>query len=177
SPTTNYGTSATLQAGGGAGTEVNSYIRFNASGIRGAIQSVKLRVFCTTNGTVNGPAAYLADNNWIESGTGGVTWNTKPALLSGIADNVGAFGTSTWVEYNVTSLVTGNGAYTFALVADSTDGVTFSARKGATPPQLVFNIQIASTGTATLTPTSTAIFTPTPTNTLTSTSTPTNTST
>src|SRR4029078_2687840 len=153
SPTTNYGTSATLQAGGGAGTEVNSYIRFNASGIRGAIQSVKLRVFCTTNGTVNGPAAYLADNNWIESGTGGVTWNTKPALLSGIADNVGAFGTSTWVEYNVTALVTGNGTYTFALVADSTDGAEFSSREGSFPAQLVVTYAVTiSTPTHTPSP-------------------------
>ena len=91
-----------------------------------------------------------------------LTWNTQPALLSGIVDNVGAFGTSTWVEYNVTSQVTGNGTYTFALVADSTDGVTFSSREGTPPPQLVVITQSASTGTATFTPTSTATFTPTP---------------
>ncbi len=66
SPTTNYGTSTTLQADGGAGTSQTSYIRFNTSGINGSIQSAKLRVFCTTNGTANGPAAYLANNNWIE---------------------------------------------------------------------------------------------------------------
>jgi len=175
SPTTNYGTSTTLQADGGAGTQVNSYVRFSASGISGSIQSVKLRVFCTTNGTANGPAVYLADNNWIESGTGGITWNSRPALLSGVADNTGAFGTSTWVEYNVTSLVTGNGTYTFALVADSTDGVTFSSREGTTPPQLVVTTQSIPTGTATFTPTSTVTLTSTPTLTATPTMTLTNT--
>jgi fibronectin type III domain protein/calcineurin-like phosphoesterase family protein len=178
SPTTNYGASTTLQADGGSGASQTSYIRFNASGINGSIQNVKLRVFCTTNGTANGPAVYLADSNWIESGTAGVTWNTQPALLSGAVDNKGAFGTSTWVEYNVTSLVTGNGTYTFALVADSTDGVTFSSREGTPPPQLVVEIQSTLTATITSTPTSTATVTstPTPTNTLTitSTNTPTN---
>ena len=169
-PTTNYGTSTNLQADGDAGVRQASYIRFNASGIIGPIQNVKLRVFCTTNGTTNGPAVYLSDNNWIESGAGGITWNTQPALLGGVVDNVGAFGTSTWVEYNVTSMVTGNGTYTFALVADSTDGVTFSSREGTTPPQLVVTTQSASTGTATFTPTSTATSTRTPT----STNTPTN---
>ena len=162
-PTTNYGTQTNLQADGDAGIQQNSYIRFNASGISGTILSVKLRVFCTTNGTTNGPAAYLADSNWIESGTGGVTWNTRPALLSGVADNAGAFGTNAWVEYNVTSLVNGNGTYTFALVADSTDGVTFSSREGATPPQLVVQTQSGPVGTPTVTqtPTATATFTST----------------
>jgi hypothetical protein len=178
SPTTNYGTSTTLQADGGAGTLQTSYIRFYASGINGSIQNVKLRVFCTTNGTANGPAVYLADSNWIESGTGGVTWNNQPALVSGVADNKGAFGTSTWVEYNVTSLVTVNGTYTFALVADSTDGVTFSSREGTTPPQLVVETQSTLTATITSTPTSTATPTSTPTSTntltITSTNTPTN---
>jgi hypothetical protein len=66
-----------------------------------------------------------------------VTWNTQPALLGSAVDNKGAIATSTWVEYDVTTLVSGNGTYTFALVADGTDGVTFSSREGSTPPQLV----------------------------------------
>jgi hypothetical protein len=180
SPTTNYGTATTLQADGGSGTLQTSYIRFNPSDINGAIQNVKLRVFCTTNGTANGPAVYLADNNWIESGAGGITWNVQPALLSGVVDNKGAIGTSSWVEYNVTSLVTANGTYTFALAADSTDGVTFSSREGTTPPQLVIETQSGLTGTATFTPTATFTSTPTvtptqaPTHTPTATNTPTN---
>ncbi|HEX6034444.1 MAG TPA: metallophosphoesterase, partial [Anaerolineales bacterium] len=106
----------------------------------------------TTNGTTNGPAVYLANNNWVESGTGGVTWNSRPSLISGAADNKGAFGTNSWVEYDVTSLVIANGTYTFALVADSTDGVVFSSRQGASPPQLVVRTE-ASPPTATHTPT------------------------
>ena len=122
SPTTNYGTQTNLQVDGDAGIAQISYIRFTVSGITGPIQSVKLRVFCTTNGTVNGPAAYLAGNNWIESGVGGITWNTQPPILSGALDNKGAIGTNAWVEYDVTALVTGDGTYTFALIADGNDG-------------------------------------------------------
>ena len=137
SPTTNYGTSTTIQSDSGSGSTVTSFIRFTVSGTSGTIQNVKLRVFCTTNGTNNGPAAYLADNNWIESGTGRITWNNRPALLSGAFDNKGAIATGTWVEYDVTDLVTGDGTYTFALVADGTDGVTFSSREGTSDPELV----------------------------------------
>jgi len=167
SPTTNYGTANNLQADGDAGVRQTSYIRFTASGISGPIRQVKLRVFCTTNGTTNGPAAYLANSTWTESGSGGVTWNTQPALLSGVADNQGAFGTNTWVEYDVTSLVSGNGTYTFALVADSNDGVTFSSREGSAPPQLV----VETIGAGTVTPTSTPTSTRTPTGTVTPTAT------
>ncbi|HEX2996667.1 MAG TPA: DNRLRE domain-containing protein, partial [Anaerolineales bacterium] len=140
SPTTNYGTSSTLQADSGSGSALTSFIRFTVTGASGTIQNVKLRVFCTTNGTNNGPAVYLADNNWTESGAGGVNWNNQPALLGGVLDNKGAITTNTWVEYDVTDLLVGNGTYTFALVGDGTDGVTFSSREGSTPPQLVLTL-------------------------------------
>lgn len=151
-PTTNYGTATTLQVDGNSGQTQISYIRFNVSGTTPSmIQNVKLRVFCTTNGTTNGPAVYLANNNWVESGTGGVNWNNRPTLISGASDNKMAFASNAWVEYDVTSLVIGNSTYTFALVADSTDGVVFSSREGANPPQLVVTLQTAPP-TATLSP-------------------------
>ena len=136
-PTTNYGAQTNLQAGAASGSAQNSYLRFTLSGISGPIQSVKLRVYCTTNATNNGPAVYLADNNWIETGTNGITWNTQPALLSGAFDNKGAIALSSWVEYDVTALVAGDGTYTFALVADGSDGVTFASREGTPPPEVV----------------------------------------
>jgi hypothetical protein len=110
------------------------------SDVSGVIQSAKLRVFCTTNGTNNGPIAYMADSNWIESGAGGITWNTQPGLISDALDNKGVIATNNWVEYDVTSLVSGNGTYTFALVADSNDGVTFSSREGTASSQLVLTL-------------------------------------
>jgi len=171
-PTTNYGTATTLQVDGDAGLALRSFIRFTASGISQPVQSAKLRVFCTTNGTANGPAVYLAANNWTESGTGGITWNTQPALLSGVVDNTGAIGTNVWVEYDVTSFVTGNGTYSFALLPDGNDGVTFSSREGGTPPQLFIKTgtgvalatpTLASTPTAVPTGTAAPTVTPTPT--------------
>src|SRR5918993_96835 len=124
-PSTNYGNATTLQADGNSGEMQISYIRFTTSGMSGSIQSAKLRIFCTTNGTANGPAVQLANNNWIESGTGGVTWNNRPAPSGSASDNKTVIGANSWVEYDVTALVTGNGTYTFALVADSLDGVVF----------------------------------------------------
>ena len=158
-PTTNYGNATTLQADGNPGEIQISYIRFTTSGISGPFQTVKLRIFCTTNGTTNGPAVYLANSNWIESGTGGIHWNNRPALTSGAADNTTAFGANSWVEYDVTSLVIGSGTYTLALVADSADGAVFSSREGTTPPQLVVTL---GAGVPTATRTSTPAPNPSP---------------
>ncbi len=161
-PMLNFGASRYLQSDGNTGAVVTTYIRFTVSGISGSSQHVMLRVFCTTNGSTNGPAVYMADNNWIESGIGGITWITQPALLSGAADNKSAVETNSWIEYDVTSLVTGDGTYTFALVADSTDGITVSSREGLTPPQLVVT---PGTDISTATPTPSAspsTFTATP---------------
>jgi hypothetical protein len=165
SPTTNYGPLAYLSVDGAPDPMEESYLRFNVSGVGGAIQSAKLRVYVTANGTVNGPAAQLAGNAWTEST---LTWNTKPALLSGAADNKGALPTNAWVEYDVTSLVNGNGTYTFALIAYSTDGAEFSSREGAFPAHLVVTYAVTIS-----TPTHTPSATATPTNTNTSTPSPT----
>ncbi len=98
--------------------------------------SAKLRLY-TTDSTVNGPAVYGTSSSWIESGTGAITWNTRPARASGVLADLGAVSSSQWVELNVTSLVTGNGTYSFVLATDNTDGLNIASRETGTPPQLV----------------------------------------
>ena len=52
-------------------------------------------------------------------------------------DNKEAIDKNTWAEYDVTSLVTGNGTYSFVLAGDSSNAVSFSSRQGIQPPQLL----------------------------------------
>ena len=181
SPNKNYGTSSYLQVDQASRGSYRSFIRFAVSGVTGPIQSVILRVYCTSDGTVNGPAVYLAGSNWIESGTGGISWNNQPALIGGAIANAATIATSSWVSYDVTSIVTGNGTYTFALLPESTDGARFSSREGSQPPQLVITTSSTSSPTPTSTSASLPTNTPTvqaaPTNTPTSISPPTPTAT
>jgi hypothetical protein len=135
-PTTNYGTSSSLDTDGSSGELVESYLRFTIGSLPGTIQQVKLRLY-TTGSTVNGPALYATSGSWTETG---VTWNTRPTTSGGALDNKGAISTGVWVEYNVTALVTGSGTYNVALVADDGDGITFSSREGSNPPQLVVTL-------------------------------------
>ena len=92
------------------------FLRFTVSGADG-ISKATLRLYAH-NGTNNGPKVYaVADNSWTETG---ITWNTKPAR-GGTPVDTGAIATNTWVEYDVTSLISANGTYTFKLVPDSSD--------------------------------------------------------
>ena len=179
SPNTNAGTSTDLEVINANNRSVESYLRFAVSGVSGTIQTAVLRVYCTTDATKNGPAAYTTGNSWTETG---ITWNNRPARTSGANDNKGAISTSTWVSYTVTPLLTGNGTYSFVLGGDSNDNVVFSSREGSNPPQLVVTFATNTpTATAAASPTRTPTRTPTqssgptPTRTATSAFTPTRT--
>jgi len=169
-PSTNYGNSTYLQVDGAADPEVESFISFTVTGLSGMIQNAKLRVYDSTNASNNGPAVYATDTSWTETA---LTWKSRPARTSGELDNKGSISTNTWVEYDVTSQIKGNGAFSFVLVADSNDAATFSSRQGSQPPQLV----IAVTGGQTLTSTVEAPATVTATEAITETAIPANTQT
>lgn len=114
------------------------YLRFIVSGLTGARQKVILRLY-VTNGTKDGPRLYQAANTtWTESG---LTWDTRPGATGPALGNLVKVNAKTWVEYDVTNVVTGNGTYSFVLVGDSSDGVAFTSREGSNKPQLVVSTQ------------------------------------
>jgi fibronectin type 3 domain-containing protein len=134
-PTTNYAAS-NLRSAGDAGAVVESFLRFTVSGVVGSVRSAKLRLFAY-NGTVDGPAVYTTGNSWNETT---VNWNSRPARTSASTDDKGAIGVNTWVEYDVTSFVNGNGTYSFNVAGPSADGIDFRSREYATDrPQLVID--------------------------------------
>ena len=126
SPSSNYGTSSALRTDGGSDPDVETYLRFTVTGAS-TVASAKLRVYATS-GTIDGPAVYTSTNSWSETG---ITWSNRPArTTTGVADK-GTIGSNTWVEFDVTPLVSGNGTYTFVLAMASTDGVDFYSRQAA----------------------------------------------
>jgi hypothetical protein len=178
-PTSNFGTSTHIDVDGGADPDTNSYLRFTISGVTGSVQRATLRVFVTSSGTtVDGPAVYATSNNWVESGTGGITWTNQPGSTGAATDDKGALAASSWAEFNVTPLVAADGQVSFMLATTSRDGASFFSRENATTrPQLVviFDTTNPPGPTATSIPSSTS--TPTATSIPSSTSTPTATTT
>jgi glucose/arabinose dehydrogenase/chitodextrinase len=125
----NFGTSSKLRATNSS-PRVESYLRFDPAGITGAVQSAKLVIFDSNDASNNGPAVYSAGSSWSESG---ITWSNRPSRTGGPSDNEGAIAQGTWVEYDVTPLVTGDGDVTFVLVGDSTDGANFASKEYSDP--------------------------------------------
>ena len=130
SASTNFGTLTTLRTDSGAGANVETFLRFNVTGVAGQVTSAKLRLFASS-GTVDGPAVFTTGSAWIESGPGGLTWSNRPPRTSAATDDKGSIAGSSFVEFDVKPLVAGDGLHGFTLATTSTDGADFSSREVA----------------------------------------------
>jgi hypothetical protein len=143
SPNTNHGSAAALIAD--TSPRLEAFARFRAQGLAGVVRRATLRLY-VSNASSNGPVAYATSNSWSEST---LNWNNQPAQSGAALANKGALPANTWAEYDVTSLVTGDGVYSFDLVAESSDGVDFVSRESSSPnkPQLIVETEQAGPST------------------------------
>ncbi|HEY0095230.1 MAG TPA: DNRLRE domain-containing protein, partial [Archangium sp.] len=88
------------------------------------VRQAKLRLYAT-DATTDGPVLYRASDAWPVPPDFDIDWNTRPALTGGPVGNLGAITAGTWAEYDVSSLVTSDGIYSFGLLPESADGVNF----------------------------------------------------
>ncbi|MDQ3864667.1 MAG: DNRLRE domain-containing protein, partial [Actinomycetota bacterium] len=133
-PDTNYGAATQLSADGDP-VKI-SYLRFDVSGLPsgGTVTSAKLRLY-VNNETPDGPGVRNINTRWEENT---VTWNTRPSIdETSIVGDLGAITLGSWVEIDVTPMITGNGTFNLALTQPNTDGSGFHSREGANKPQLV----------------------------------------
>jgi hypothetical protein len=106
---------------------MESYLRFRVTGVSGFVQSAKLRLWVSSD-TADGPAIHTTTSSWSETG---ITWSNRPARTSGATDDKGALATGTWVEYDVSSFVGGDGSHDFVLATSSADSVGFISREAS----------------------------------------------
>ena len=130
----NAGSDTTLRVRNGAvdGIEYRTYITFTVSGLAGAPTSARLRLFVTDE-SPDGGSVFTVPATWSEAT---ITWTTAP-LISG--QSVGHLSASTpgvWVEVDLTSTITGNGTYSFALTSASSNSAIYSSREGGNAPTL-----------------------------------------
>ncbi len=151
----------------------NMYLKFAVSGIgTQTIVNAKLRIYCMDSSAFGGAFYRVADTTWSE---GTVNWNTAPLADTNSLATLGAVAAGNWYEVDVSSLVNGDGTYSFKVSSTSADGAYYSTKEGTAgfAPQLIVTTFTAPTPTAT--PTSTLTPTPTTTPSQTPTSTATNT--
>jgi PKD repeat protein len=132
-PSENAGADTTVRVYKSGASDTQSYFKFTVAGVTGTVTSVRLRLWVTDASSVAGSIYSVADIGWSE---GTITWTTRPAPGSLIANGGGA-PLGTWVEYDLTGAVEGNGTYSFVLKDGGTDAARFSSKEGANDPQLV----------------------------------------
>jgi hypothetical protein len=131
-PNTNYGASKMIRFD--ASPVVNGYLTFNVQGLGGSIASAKLRIYANSSSTVGCKVYSVPDVSWVEKS---ITFNNAPALGNQIG-SIGAFKSATWIEVDVTALVTGNGTFSLALTGINGTAVSLASRESGTfVPQLV----------------------------------------
>jgi PKD repeat protein len=121
---TNYGTSNKLRTDGNP--KIESLLRFNVTGIAGTVQSAKLRLTALADGTGDGPALHTAAAGWTETG---VKWSNRPTLGSTVIGDKGAISANSVAEYDVKSLVAGNGEINLGLRQTGSDGLELASRE------------------------------------------------
>lgn len=127
-PNRKVGDDPVLHAKAGAGTRLESYLRFQVSGVSGTVTSAKLKLY---------PVEPKVDATEVTTTTGGATWgegltgwSNRPQPTSGnLGPGVGKVTAGTTVTYDVTSVVRGDGEYNFRLASTSTDRTDFESRE------------------------------------------------
>jgi hypothetical protein len=137
-PTATHGTTTTIRIDGSP--TVNSYIRFNVTGLSGTVTSAILRVYANSSQSTGYDAYSVADNTWSEST---LDWSNAPPFGSKLGSSGNITG-GTWTSVDVTPYITGNGTFSFGLSTTNSTAVSLSSREGANPPQLVITTSTAA---------------------------------
>ena len=141
-PANNYGSLTTLRLrlGNSNNREINTYVQASVSGV-GTVTSATLRLYSSD---VNMGVDVYETSSFNEST---ITWNNAPGSIGGSLDDVNT--TTGWTEFDVTSVVTGDGTYSFVLKGDAdSSSRDFQSREGANAPELVIEHSGAGGGSS-----------------------------
>ncbi len=142
-PTANYGTASQLRADGSPVT--TSYLRFSVSGLGGSVAQATLRVYANSALDTGIAARRVVSNTWSEST---LTYDNAPAPGTLIASS-NVISANTWVTWDVSSYVVGNGTYSFALSSSNLTALSMASREATNKPQLVIAVNASSSPTPT----------------------------
>jgi chitodextrinase len=135
SPTSNYGSATVWRAD--ASPDLHAYLRFTVQGTGGTpIKHAYLHVFANTSSSVGINALTVADNTWGEKT---VTYNTAPPLGI-LLGSSGSYPSGSWVTFDVSSYITGDGTYSFGITTLGSTTLSFASKEsGANVAYLVIS--------------------------------------
>ncbi|NIR49891.1 DNRLRE domain-containing protein, partial [candidate division KSB1 bacterium] len=136
----NYGDDDELRVRESSDTDYNAYVKFNVSGIGGAPNSAVLRLHVIDDGPEGGRLHTVSNNHldssipWTEES---LVWDNAPLLTGSPLVTLGAVGLGEVVEIDITSVITGDGVYSFSFTNDTWDAAKYSSKEGVVAPELV----------------------------------------
>ena len=137
-----YGTANPIRVSRSTTSVMRSLLKFDLTREQPNITSATLRILPSSsaaNTTITVRGVNSTSWNEARNGTGSVTWMTQPSL-GAVGPSVRGFTAGSWVEYDVTSLVTSNTLVSLALVQEiAGTAVAINSREGgaAVAAQLV----------------------------------------
>lgn len=154
-PSKNYGSKSTTKV---EEDKFNTYLKFNVSGLSGAVESarVRLRVSAgTSDGGPDGGSLFLVSNDFLGSSTpwveNSLSAGNAPQISGNSLSSAGAVTPLATVDFDVSAAVSGNGTYSFGLKNGSGNQVKYYTKEGSFAPELI--VQVGSGGGGNTAPT------------------------
>lgn len=131
SPSSAFATNSEIKVVGGTSPKY-AFLRFTVSGLIAGqpITSARLRLFVTNDSTSGGSVRALTNTTWPET----MIWDSQPAIDGPQLAALGAVALNQFVEIDLTSAITGNGDYSFAITlpASNTNTLGYASRENST---------------------------------------------
>ena len=124
SPTTNYGNATVWRLD--ASPDLHAYLKFTVQGLGGVtIQHAYLHVFANSSSSLGINALTVLNNSWGETTT---NYNNAP-VLGALLGASGAYPSGTWITFEVTSYITGEGVYSFGITTPGSTQLSFASKE------------------------------------------------
>lgn len=135
------------------GAPRRGYVRFNVSGVTGSVARAWLSLHTLKSHPTGFEVRGVADNTWQEAT---LTHANAPPSSDSVTALSGPFAANARIMLDVSPLVRGNGAYSFAVSSSSTNYFTLATRERGRrkAPQLMIEETASTDGTAPSAPTS-----------------------
>ncbi|MCG8607193.1 IPT/TIG domain-containing protein, partial [bacterium] len=141
-PNKNYGDDDELRVRLSS-TDYDTYMKFAVAGLSGTVQSARIRLF-VIDGSSSGGDIYQVSNDYSGTSTPweemGLVWNNAPAIDGSPLGTLPAVTLGDTVEFDVTSAISGNGTFSFAITSSVSDAAKFSPKEGGVAPKLVVEV-------------------------------------
>jgi chitodextrinase len=133
SPSSNYGKATALRVDGSP--VLRTYLHFDVVGVTGTSPAaVTLRLFANSSSAVGYEVRDAAADEWGETT---ITFENAPAPGPDVVAASGPFTSGSYIEVDVTALVTGDGPRTIVVETPSATAISLGSRESPNPPLLV----------------------------------------